>query len=195
MLTILVNELTSVKEIALTIESISKTIGIIVGAIWVYLRFIRTRESHPKIEFNIDLKSLGRQDKKILIEIIANLENKGQVRHWVNNFTCDVLILRSVDSVVPGDKRINYQTLFEKYNPIKSYDGDRTGRIVWIPEKWYESFIDGGIKQQYTYLTEVPENTAFISIYSQFYYEGDDFQTAQKTFSVEQLEKNASAKH
>lgn len=174
------------------IESLAKIIGIIVGAIWVYLRFIRTRESHPKIEFNVAVNLIGRQDKKILIEIIADLENKGLVRHWVNNFTCDVLILRSTNPVVNGDERINHQLLFEKHNPVKS-NTDKSDRIIWIPNDWHESFIDPGIKQKYTYLTEVPETTSFISIYSQFYYKKNEFQTSQRTFSVETLEKRNSS--
>lgn len=183
---------TQMKEIVEIIESVATTIGLVVGAIWVYFRFIRTRENHPKIEFNVNIKLLGRQDNKILIEIIADIENKGLVRHWINNFTCDVLTLQSNDPVVHGDERINHQLLFEKYNPIKSDKENIRERIVWIPKDWYKSFIDAGIKQQYTYLTEVPETTTFISIYSQFYYEDKDFQTSQRTFSIEQLEKNNS---
>ena len=181
---------TQMKEIVEIIESLAKTIGLVVGAIWIYFRFIRTRENHPKIEFSVSIRLLGRQDNKILIEITADVENKGLVRHWINNFTCDVLILQSNDLVIHGDKRINHQLLFEKYNPIKLDNENRQKRIVWIPKDWYESFIDAGIKQQYTYLTAVPETTTFISIYSQFYYKDKDFQTSQKTFSIEQLEKN-----
>ena len=184
---------TLMKEIAETIESLLKTIGLVVGAVWIYLKFIRTRENHPKIEFDVDVRLLGRQDNKIIIEIIANLENKGLVRHWINNFSCDILILKSEDPVIHGDKRINYQLLFEKHNPIKDdSNNERRKRIVWIPEDWYESFVDAGVKQQYTYLSDVPEVTTFISIYSQFFYKGNDFQTSQRTFSVNLLEKNNS---
>ncbi|HWB23942.1 MAG TPA: hypothetical protein VG738_00615 [Chitinophagaceae bacterium] len=177
------------------IESLVKSAGVIIGAVWVYLKFIRTRENFPKIEFNVDLRVVGRQDEKIIIEVIANLENKGLVRHWINDFTCDVLILRKEAPVIHGDERINYQLLFEKYNPVKDEKNEtHTEKIVWIPKDWYDSFVDAGIQQQYTYLTAVPCDTAFISIYSGFHYRGDDFQTSQKTFSVAALENNGGKK-
>jgi hypothetical protein len=172
------------------IESIVKIIAIIIGAIWVYFKFIRTRENHPKIEFNVDVKLLGRQDGKILIEVLAELENKGLVRHLIKKFSCNVLILKSTDSVVHGDEKINNQLLFEKYNPVNLQTDNKQERINLIIKDWCESFIDSGIKQHYTYLTDIPDSTTFVSIYSQFYYKNNDFQTAQRTFSIKQLEKN-----
>lgn len=195
------------KTQAETIESILKSLAIIIGAIWVYIKFIRTRESHPRIQFDLSLRIIGRQKGKILIEVIGILENKGQVRHVVNNFAFDILILSKDKEIIRGDKRINYQVLFEKYHG--SGNGISNNRIVWIPEEWYGSFVDPGVKQEYTYLSEVPDNTTFISIYSQFYFVetsklmkwifrllrmniAEDFQTCQKTFSVEKLEKQNS---
>jgi hypothetical protein len=180
------------KYLVETIESIFKSIAIVVGAIWLYFRFIRTRENHPKIQFDIDLRFLGRQDGKLLIEIIGTIVNKGLVRHWVRDFICDVLTLDKMDKVETGDKSINYQVKFFNRNPIKPRDNNvnnKSNRIVWIPENWYESFIDPGIEQKYTYLTSVGEETSFISIYSRFITKNADFQTSQKTYSIEQLEK------
>lgn len=187
-------DIENAKGITEIIEAGVKTFGILVGAVWVYFKFIRTRENHPKIEFNVSLSLVGRQDKKILLEIAADLENKGLVRHWINDFSCDVLTLRSGAPVIHGDERINYQLLFDKHNPsnVPVTDDNPKGRIIWIPKDWYESYIDPGIKQRYTYLTDVPEDTAFVSIYSQFYYKKKrkmDFQTAQRTFSIDALEE------
>lgn len=169
------------KDIVETVESVLKSIGLVIGACWVYFRFIRTRENHPKIQFDIDLRLLGRQDEKIIIEVVAILENKGVVRHRVNNFTCDILVLRENKPVIPGDERINYQVLFEKANPAKTGSRDTT-RIVWIPEKWYESFVDAGVKQRYTYLAAVSGDAAFIGVYSQFYYKGEDSDRSKDLF-------------
>lgn len=177
------------KEFAEGVESLLKSVGILVGALWVYRKFITTRENHAKIQFDIDLKILGRQDNKLLIEIIATFENKGLVRHWINNLTCDILILKESDPVVHGDERINYQVLFEKHNPKNN---NAKQRIIWIPPNWYSSFVDPGVKQQYSYLSDVPDSTTFLSIYAQFYFNDkvSAFQTAQRSFSVKQLESD-----
>lgn len=194
------------------IESIVQSAALIVTGVWVYRRFIRTREDRAKIEFDVDLKLLGLHDNKYLVEVRAGLKNIGAVRHYVNNFACDVLILKNSDPVVYGDERINNQVLFTKHNPPSARNtSDKAAKIIWIPHEWHKTFIDAGVHQQYTYLTSVPADTAFISVYSHFYYadrslpgETDsddeatknkkkrkefDFQTAQRTFSVEELLK------
>jgi hypothetical protein len=42
------------KKMAETIESIIKSLAVLVGAIWAFLKFIRTRERHPMIQFDVD---------------------------------------------------------------------------------------------------------------------------------------------
>ncbi|MBC7774943.1 MAG: hypothetical protein H7246_05840 [Phycisphaerae bacterium] len=179
------------QEIAEMIESILKSLAIIVGGSWVYFKFIRTRENHPKIQFDIDLRLLGRQEEKILVEIVGVIVNKGSVRHWLNDFICDVLILKKGDKVETGGKFINHQIAFSKHNPLKMDEKDVQekfdDRIVWIPDDWYESFIDPGVEQKYTYLTSVPNDTTFVSIFSRFITKNQDFHTAQKTYSIEEL--------
>lgn len=172
---------TEFKEWAESIESIVKTIGVVIGAVWIYLKFIRTRENHPKIQFEVDLRVLGKQDSKIIIEVIATIENKGLVRHYINDLSCDILTLKKGMPVVYGDERINYQVMLEKYNPTTD-----KGRIVWIPKDWYYSFVDAGIKQSYTYLSAIPEDTMLVSIYAHFHFKNrkDDFQTAQRAFPI-----------
>jgi len=174
------------KILAETIESILKSIAIIVGGFWVYLKFVRNRENHSKIQFDIDLKVLGRQDSKILIEVSGTFINKGLVRHRVSDLTFDILILQNNAAVVQGDKRINYQVLFQKYNP--KTDGEENTPVTWIPEDWYESFIDSNVEQKYSYLSSVPSDVTFISIFSKFKYRNSDFQTSQRTFNVSKLE-------
>jgi hypothetical protein len=184
---------TDFKDIAEGIQSLVEAVGLCVGACWVYYKFIKKREGHPIIQFEADLNILGRQDGKLLIEVILNIENKGFVRHWINKFTCNVLILKSSDPVTHGSDSINHQLAFSKYNPTNE-------RIEIISKQWYnskttpsqtyvdpyQSYVDPGVKQSYTYLTDVPPDTAFISIYSRFYFEDvtDYFQTTQRTFAV-----------
>lgn len=179
------------------LESLAKIIGLAVGAWWVYRRFIRTRERHAKIEFETGLRLIGRQDDKLIIEAIATLHNKGLVRHTVSRFSGSVFILQAGDEVVHGDKKTNYQLRLKKHNPEKppqepKKKGEKPDpekqRIEWAPDNWDGTFVDPGIRQQYTYLTQVPPDTTFISVHAKFYYNKKDFHTAQRTFSVQQLE-------
>jgi len=107
--------------------------------------------------------------------------NKGLVRHWITEFTFDLLHYSDNDKYGRGDQRINYQVMFQKEQ------GNR--KISWIPGDWYYSFVDPGIKQKYTYLADVPADSKYLLIHSQFKYKSgkDDFHTAQKAFNMEEL--------
>lgn len=169
------------------------SLGLIIGGIWIYFKFISTCENHPKIQFDLDVGIIGRQDKKILIELIAIINNKGLVRHWVNDFICDVLILQKDDPIETGAQKINYQVKFKKFNPVKDKNicnEKYLDRIIWVPENWYNAFIDPGVEQKFTYITAIPEDTTFISLYSRFITKNDFLNSAQRTFSVSKLESN-----
>jgi hypothetical protein len=184
---------TQIKTYFDIVEIIIQSLAIIVGGFWVYFKFIRTRENHPKVQFDLDLLVIGRQDGKIIIELVAIIINKGSVRHWVNDFVCDVLILNKQDKVINGTEEINYQVNFVKANPQKASlenSGKSINRIVWVPKNWYGSFVDPGVEQKYTYLTSIPGDTSFVSLFSRFITKNDYFHSAQRTFSISTLEKN-----
>lgn len=167
------------------IKNLITAFAITIGGFWTLWRFVLNREGNAKIEFNIDLKVIGKSksNNKYIIEAIAIVENRGNARHYVNNFTFDLLYLSENHEIKDGCKKINYQLQFEKLNEKKK---------VWIPDKWGNSFIDAGITQHYTYVTHVPIESKFILIYAKFNYPSllsrmgliKNFHTAQKTFKI-----------
>ena len=88
----LLTDTNNTKDIVGAIDLVFKCVAIIVGAVWILFKFIRTRENHPKIELTVDLRVIGRHQDKIIIEVIIDLLNKGLVRHYINSFTCNILI-------------------------------------------------------------------------------------------------------
>jgi hypothetical protein len=179
------------------LKNIATSAAIIIGGIWTFWRFVLNGEGKPKIQFDIDLRIVGRQGSKILIEAIAIVHNTGKVRHWIRKFFLDILILQEIDPIERGNEHINYQVAFKKFNPEKSVidEKDAKDRIVWVPKSWYDTFIDADVAQRYTYLSYVPEDTAFISLYSRFYFKPflsfrKSFQSVQKTFNVREIESS-----
>jgi hypothetical protein len=71
-------------------------VAILIGGIWTFWRFVLNGEGKPKIQFDIDLRIVGRQDSKIIIEAIAIVHNKGKVRHYIKKFFLDILILKKM---------------------------------------------------------------------------------------------------
>lgn len=163
------------------IESILTSLAILIGGGWAFYRFILNREGSPKIEFNLDLRVLGRENGNILLEVISIIENKGRVRHRVRDFTFSLLILKKEQKIEKGDERINNQLLLEK--------GDK---ISWFPKKkWFSTYVDPGVTQHYTHLTYVSEEVKYISIYSRYRtIFTKSFRTAQKTFSISKIERD-----
>ncbi|PSL28158.1 hypothetical protein [Chitinophaga ginsengisoli] len=179
------------------LENVLTCLAIMIGGVWTFWRFILNGDGKPKIQFDIDLRVVGRQDSKILIEAIATVHNKGQVRHIIKNFLLDILILKKNEPIINGDDFINYQIFLKKFNPekVNPEPPESENRIVWVPRRWYKTFIDAGIAQKYTYLTYVPEDTTFVSLYSRFYFNSffsfkKDFQSVQKTFNVTKMEES-----
>jgi hypothetical protein len=68
------------KDIASTIESFVKVATIAIGAVWAYWKFVRQRANEPATDMDIDVRFVGKQDSKWIVEITVMLENKSQVR-------------------------------------------------------------------------------------------------------------------
>jgi hypothetical protein len=163
------------------IKNFIEILAILIGGGWAFWRFILQREAHSKIQFNLDLRVLGIQKDKYIVEIIAIVENKGLVRHYINDFRFDLLYLSKEHKVIEGDRKINRQVQFIKL----------INKRYWIPPDWYYSFIDPGITQNYTYVTHLPIESRYALIYALFKYpdKKSGFHTAQKVFKIELSEE------
>ena len=165
------------KELSDIVSNVVTAIGVLVGGGWALWKFGIQREAHAKIEFDLDLKVLGRQDKQFLVEIAAIVHNKGLVRHWLQDFRFDLLYLPKSAEIQCGDARINEQVLFQ---PLFK-------KRYWIPPDWISSFIDPGVRQRYTYISSVPDDASYILVFAIFKYpdEESEFHTAQKVWPIE----------
>ncbi|SHI93845.1 hypothetical protein SAMN02745146_1969 [Hymenobacter daecheongensis DSM 21074] len=160
--------------------------AILVAAIWTIFRFGIFRERFAKIEFNLDCRYIGQTEENHIIELIAVIENKGLVRQNIKEWTFDLLVFKKGDKIDETESSINYQ--------VKFFD-KKISKRPWVPTIWYTTFIDAGTKQVYTYLTSVPNETKFITIYSRFIYPNtDDFHSSQRTFELESIAQHNIAK-
>jgi hypothetical protein len=68
------------------IKDILTIIAIIAAGFWTYYRFGITRERHPKLQFDLDLKVLGKTDRHYIVQLIAIVENKGFTGNTFSDF-------------------------------------------------------------------------------------------------------------
>jgi hypothetical protein len=153
------------------ISSIATTLALIVGGIWTYRRFVRTREAYPKIEFTVDLAFVRKQGGFWVVEAIANMENKGLVRHSIRKFTFDLRYMLPSDAV-------EVSAPFLAVVPHKASEGS------WLPPDWNFTFIEPGLRTRYSCVARIPEQATMALIHGKFYYSDKLFHTADKLFAV-----------
>lgn len=171
-----------VRNYAQAIQAVATAIAIIFGGVWAYFRFVRQREHSLRVEFTIDAEFIGVQDNQWLLEINANVENKGAVLHKISDFQFALRYIKSDDKLENGDENINFQTKIE-HPQHKGY---------LIPQKWEFSFLEPSVKNQYKYISTIPTEATFVLIYGKFKYQNDEheFHTATKLLKVPSLDKS-----
>lgn len=147
------------------------TLAVIIGGIWTYRRFVRTREAHPKIEFNVDVVFVHNQRGFWVVEAVAFIENKGFVRHSIKEFTFDVRY------TLPSDG-IEEKAPFLVFVPHKACEGS------WLPPDWEETYIEPAQRTRYSCVARIPEQATTALIHGKFYYANRDPHTADKLVPV-----------
>jgi hypothetical protein len=167
------------ENLADVVQGFSTAVAVIIGGLWVFWNFWLKRESHAKVQFDLDLQPFNTVSQDLIVDVVAMVENKGQVRHWLRDFKFDLLVHRCGVDVVEGGERIGNQVLFEKV----------LANRYWVPDEWKATFIDAGCTQNYRYVAHIPRDTDLVLIYGRFKYpdEQSEFHTAQKVFDIRSL--------
>lgn len=182
------------------IIDIIKTASLIIGGLWVIYNYIWKRERYPKTEFNLDIKFIDRHGDNLLLEFIANLENKGTARHYID---VETFILK-IRYITAEDTIDNHTHLKFKNSDHKLIDVDffhlsfphsikpdvGAKDIVWLPKEWKYIFVDAGIKQKLSLPLSIPFTAKYILVKSEFKYKKDKksgLHTAQNIFNVADL--------
>lgn len=151
--------------------------AIIVGGVWVWYRFGRTREDHPKVEFTIDFRPIETSGEHIVAGIACILVNRGTVRHSLSSFTFDLFVRRKGAPVVRGDEKIRGQVRLEKVLSDQS---------LIAPKMEGVTFVDPGVMQRYCYLAAIPADATLAQVNARFTYDDaeSEFHTAQRAWRV-----------
>jgi hypothetical protein len=154
-------------HLASGLSALATIVALVVGGVWTYQRFVRTREANPKIEFEVNIAFVARQNGFWIAEALAFIENKGLVRHDITKFTFSVRYLLPTDSIEAKEG-------FLAYVP---HDG---GSGSWLPPDWGNTFIEPGLRTRYASLIRVPAEASAVLIHGKFYYPDGDWHTSDK---------------
>lgn len=169
-----------IASLAAVVQSLLTIVAFLVGGWWTYWRFVRQRDDCPKIEFNVDMKFVGIQNERCLIEATVIVKNKGLVRHRLSDFKLNVRYLLPEDRLVSGGQCINYQTDFT--HSINSDEALKSRHVVpWNP------FVDPGVTQPFVYITSIPSSATYVLLWTEFRYSNtrdSKRHLAQRVFKV-----------
>lgn len=166
-----ISSISQFQQLASAIEAVATVLALLVGGLWTYQRFVRTRESHPKIEFSVDVSFVVKQQGHWLAEAVAFVENKGLVRHDIVKFTFSIRYLLPTDPIEAREG-------FLAYVPHKGGNGS------WLPEGWGNTFIEPGLRTRYSSPIAIADNASAVLIHGKFYYPDGDWHTADKLVLV-----------
>ncbi len=148
-----------IKNLAAAIQSIATTASLVIGGFWVYRKYVRQVEKYPHIESTADVNFIGDQDDYWIVEFAGILENKGNVRHKIENFYFDVNALFTDD---PVETREEWGG--QVHFPHKIIEGS------FLPKRSSYFFIDPGIKARYSFNGRVPKRTTMVVFHCWFKY-------------------------
>jgi hypothetical protein len=147
------------KNIAAAAQSIGTIISFIVGAFWVYRKYIRQQENYPNIEFSADINCIGVQEDWWIVELIALIENKGKVQHKMEEFEFDLNALYANDPIEAE----------EKWGGQVDFPHE-IARGSFLPAAFKFFFVDPGVKAKYSYIARVPKDVHFLILHCRFEY-------------------------
>ena len=144
-----------------------KASAIVVGAGWAYWKFIYQRQKEPATDIDIDVRFVGLQEEKWVIEVTCLLENKSLVRHTYRDFQVAIRYLEHTDEITDGPSRIQYQL-----EAPKTIDDriDKTKRFFAGVDlsKDNQNYINPRQQFRHRYVTWIPSGASFVWVQCKF---------------------------
>jgi len=135
--------------------------ALVTGAWWGIVKYLKRDEHFPRVGFEVSANFVGSQDGKVLLEVLAYLDNKGVVPLKIKDLNFKIRGLREDDPINEGDNSIRGQIRI----PHILCKG------AWIPEHWNYTFIYPGVKTEYSYVAALPLDISFVRVEGSFSYD------------------------
>jgi hypothetical protein len=144
-------------HLAGSVESLATALALLVGGYWTYNRFLRQRDDFAFIEFTVEINVIGAHGDSSIVELVANLENKGKVQHQVRDLSFELDGIKQLEAL-----EVNSKFGGQAYFPHSIASG------AWVPPATY--FIEPGLTNRYSYVARVPNDVAYLMLHGRFTY-------------------------
>lgn len=168
------------------LPSYIQAFALIAAGGWAYRKFIYQRANEPATDIDVDLRFVGIQDDKWVIEITSLLRNQSLVRHEYKDFQVSIRYLTPEDKVEDGDGKILYQLDFPR-----SVDDRINGEKRFFGNVQY---INPKQEFKHRYITYIPLNATFVWVQCKFLFKlrNEVKMNSQRIFRVPAIEEGRS---
>jgi hypothetical protein len=151
--------LVDLKDVATIFQSIITPTALIIGGLWAYRRYGVEAKNLAHIETSADIVFIGQQGDFSIVELLAILNNKGNVQHKIEKFTFDLNALHSDDPIEVSDRwggQVNF--------PHEIAKGS------FLPKSFQYFFVGPSVTAKYSYIARVPKSATYLIFHCRFDY-------------------------
>ena len=134
---------------------------LVAGTVWGISKYVRRDEHFPRIAFEVTARFVGQHGGRVLVEVLAVLENKGVVPVKIKDLQFKLRGVLEDDVLQDGDESIRGQTRIPH----------ELGAGTFVPEHWDYTFIYPGVETEYNYITTLDADVRFVRVEGSFSYD------------------------
>jgi hypothetical protein len=167
------------KDLATIIQSIVTPVGLMIGGVWAYRRYVLEESNYPHLQTSAEINFVGLQGDYWIVELVAIIENKGKVPQRIKTFEFDLNALFHDETATIG-KNWEGQVNF----------GHKLAAASFIPESFRYFVVGPNVTSRYSHVTRVTKDASFLILHCRFdYWDARRFSHAmEKTSKVPSAE-------
>ena len=169
------------------VQSLITMAGLLLGGLWAWTRFVLERGLMPPSQMDISLRVLGSFQSSTLIEIGVEIANKGSSALIVCDLRARLRYIDEIDKVEVADTQPDKGTFgrvnFPHAGVINGIGAEKrtlkdsrtsediilgSGEFLIVP---YDTFVQPGVAQLYTFVTALPNTSMYLLARSSFRYQ------------------------
>lgn len=148
----------TVVDVSDVFSNVISGLAILVAGSWAFRKYVLRLEDDPRIEFFVDVNFVGLEGDEWVVEILAFIENKGDVPHTIKEIYFGLRALERGKKIELGDDKIHGQAYFSEL----------LSETTWMSKAQQEGqfgVLYPGISMRYNYVYKIPPNLSFLLLH------------------------------
>jgi hypothetical protein len=178
------------KNVTAGIQAIVTSLAVIAGGIWAFWRFVRTREGHPVIQPELDIRFVHRKNGRWLVELVLILDNKGKARLKIEEFIFELRYGLPTDDVERGCVLV--EDMFSLRTEL-NFPAHSEVKREWLKND-ETIFLEPGVRQRHSLVLSLPEEATIALAAIEFWYPNGESELEVKFVTVPKIQDDGTQK-